>query len=101
LFDEKTEVSIYRIIQESINNIIKHSGAKRVEIKISNSADDTIIYVKDDGKGFDREKESIKKGFGLAGIRERTSILGGKLILNSELNKGTELTVIFPAGKKS
>ncbi|MFO7446385.1 MAG: two-component regulator propeller domain-containing protein [Ignavibacteriaceae bacterium] len=100
LFDEKTEVSIYRIVQESINNIIKHSGAKKVEIKISNSADETILSVKDDGKGFDREKESIKRGFGLAGIKERASILGGKLILNSELNKGTELKVIFPADKR-
>lgn len=98
-FDELTQVNIFRIIQESLNNIIKHSGADKVDLKINKTHKQICISIKDNGKGFDLEDEKIKKGFGLAGIRERTRIFGGELKFHTTLNKGTDLQVTIPLDK--
>ena len=99
LFEEKMEINVYRIIQESLNNIIKHSGAKKTQVKILKTNGQVNISVKDNGKGLDIENEKIKRGFGLAGIRERTRILNGKLEINSQINKGAELKIMIPLDK--
>ena len=90
------ETNIYRIIQESLNNIIKHSGADTVEINISKVSKTVNVSIKDNGKGFDFNDENILKGFGLAGIRERTRILEGDLQISSQIGGGTELKLQIP-----
>jgi signal transduction histidine kinase len=103
----KLAMVVYRIIQECCNNISKHSHASNVNISVS-SADEVLnLQVEDDGIGFEVEEALAKKdSFGLAGIRERVALLGGKFRLRSRylpgkkrtrsLSKGTAVTVELP-----
>ena len=101
LLNREQELHIYRILQELLNNIIKHSGAKHAEVFISRSETDIVIKVKDDGKGINKagDGNSIPtsvKGFGISGINERVSILHGTMFLESENNKGASIYIRVP-----
>jgi two-component system, NarL family, sensor kinase len=75
---------VYRLSNECINNAIKHSGAKKIEINIRHNAGNIILSVKDDGKGFDAGSANLKKsGHGLNTIYSRVRLLGGEAYLNS------------------
>jgi signal transduction histidine kinase len=94
---EKAEIHLYRIIQEIVNNAVKHSGASSLSIDLSASQDKLIIKIADNGKGFNAEK--IKKesaGFGLKNLLSRVDILKGDLYLASEPGKGTTYTIEIP-----
>jgi len=103
LFPKEMEIHVYRIIQEALNNIIRHAEANNVSIKIKKSNHAVYIYIKDDGKGFDYNKcaagLSQSKGLGLAGIAERVKILEGELSFDSVLNKGTTIKIKIPIFK--
>lgn len=93
------ETTIYRIVQEALNNISKHSRAAHAWIRIWRDARAIRCSVKDDGVGFDVDAEVAKRGrrgLGLIGIRERLEALGGALQLKSEPGQGTELLIIIP-----
>jgi signal transduction histidine kinase/ligand-binding sensor domain-containing protein len=100
LFPKQVEIHLYRIIQEALNNIVKHADAKNVFIIIKKLERAVNILIKDDGKGFDYKKyasdQSETVGLGLTGIMERVKILQGKLIFNSVLNKGTAIKIKIP-----
>lgn len=75
---------LYRLSNECINNAIKHSGAKKIEISIRHKAGNIILSIKDDGKGFDTGSVTLKKsGYGLDTIYSRVRSLGGEFYLNS------------------
>ncbi len=94
IFPKDAEINVYRIVQESINNIIKHSDASEAEIKITKAENEVIITIKDDGRGFDTTNFNAKGiGLGLVGLRERTKMLGGKISINSSVGNGTEIKV--------
>jgi signal transduction histidine kinase len=85
----KLQMVIYRIIQECCNNISKHSRASNVNILVSSADEVLSLQVLDDGIGFEVEEALSKKdSFGLAGIRERVALLGGKFQLNSRYLPG-------------
>lgn len=95
------KLTLFRIIQEGINNAIKHSKADHIEIRISKNENIVCVIIKDDGKGFLKEKlESINRkdnsGFGLSMMKERTYLLSGKFEIKSEPGKGTEVMVKIP-----
>jgi two-component system sensor histidine kinase DegS len=95
-----TEIMVYRLVQECCNNIIKHSSAERVNISLS-SADGLLrLHVEDDGVGF-RVEEALNKrdSFGLAGIRERVALLGGKFDIRSRPRWGTKIRIELPIPK--
>lgn len=98
-FDRLTpllESAIYRITQEALNNVIKHSGAKEVFIELTQEADDQIrLSVRDRGRGFDPESIT-EKSYGLRGVRERAHILGGEAQIITAPGKGTEVLVTLP-----
>lgn len=99
IFIPEVEINIYRIIQESLNNVIKHSEAKDVIVCILKKEKEIVINISDDGKGFNIRKynmNSKKKGFGLKGIEERVRLLEGEFIVNSADGKGTELKIFIP-----
>lgn len=96
LFNERPETGIYRIVQEALNNIIKHSGASEAGIKIVKESNRVVLSIKDNGRGFYPEDEQVQRGFGIAGIKERTRILNGELTINSEVHSGTELIIRIP-----
>jgi PAS domain S-box-containing protein len=80
----EAEVNIYRILQELFNNIVKHSGADKVTLKIFNEGGYAVIELKDNGKGFSIDSLSTDScGTGLINIRQRVEYLGGKLTLDS------------------
>jgi signal transduction histidine kinase len=97
LFPKDAEINIYRIVQESLGNIIKHSAASEAVIKIKKTETEVVISIKDDGRGFDTENvKPSGGGLGLVGLRERTNIIGGKIFINSSVGNGTEIRVILP-----
>jgi signal transduction histidine kinase len=97
LLPQQSEISIYRIVQECVNNIVKHSGASRANVKIERESREIRITIFDNGKGFDREaiksKSSMKSGFGLMGIAERARMLGGRHLIESTAGAGTTITI--------
>ena len=100
LLSKEAEINIFRIMQESSNNIGKHSGATHATISMKKAGSTVVLSIEDDGKGIDvSRKESGspgRSGFGLSGIQERTKLLGGKFTLQSHPGKGTRITVVLP-----
>jgi signal transduction histidine kinase/ligand-binding sensor domain-containing protein len=96
LFPPQDETSLYRIIQECVNNIVKHSQANEARIAIKTEARAISLTIQDNGRGFDLEARvadrSRTSGFGLTGIAERTRMLGGKLVIESVPGSGTLIT---------
>ena len=93
-----TEKNLLRIFQEAMANAVKHAGARRIDIELRYALDRLVLWVRDDGGGFDTEK-IIPLGvghYGLTGMRERAERIGGKLTLKSKLGQGTELLIEVP-----
>lgn len=90
------EVAMYRIIQEFINNSIKHSEAKRVEISVTRYHDHIVLNLYDDGKGFVLKDLMIYSGQGLKNIKSRVNSFQGRVEFTSEKNKGTAFNISFP-----
>jgi len=90
----KTKINIYRIIQESLQNIYKHAVANSVKISFKLKNDVICLSISDDGKGFDVNKS--RKGIGLKNINSRINELEGKINFDSKVNKGTTITIDIP-----
>ncbi|HJA41401.1 MAG TPA: sensor histidine kinase [Firmicutes bacterium] len=96
--DSKLEVAIFRVVQESVNNVLKH-GKNATQIIVNFSFGLKInIQIKDNGLGFDMQ-EKKENSFGILGMKERVSLFQGKLEIYSALNSGTTVQVIFPVEK--
>jgi len=94
------ELAIFRILQEELTNVRKHSSAESVRIRSETSQDDLILIVEDDGVGFDPQmlaaEQESGEHLGLMAIRERVELLGGELSINSLPGMGTRITVKIP-----
>jgi PAS domain S-box-containing protein len=97
MLSDKTKLMLFRIIQEQINNVLKHSGARNLIIElVLEDADKCIeLSITDDGKGFDPGKAG-KKGLGLSNIMSRADLFGGKATLQSAPGSGCKLRVQVP-----
>lgn len=93
LFTPENEINFYRIVQECLNNIVKHSNASRASVEIYREDRAVILKVKDDGRGFDVDNENENRGLGLNGIAERVKILRGTHSISSENDNGTTVSV--------
>ncbi len=87
---------IYRVVQEALNNCVRHSRATTVRIRVEQKEDRLLLIIQDDGQGFDVQQV---KGLGLLGIQERVTRLGGKSSVHSQPGGGTILTVELPFTK--
>jgi signal transduction histidine kinase len=97
LIEEDNEVHIYRIVQESFNNIIKHAQAKAVKLELKKSSSKILLTIKDNGVGFDfSERYNDFNSLGLKTLKERTKLLNGIMEVNSEKGSGTTFTFSFP-----
>jgi len=97
--DPKREKVLYRICQESLNNIIKHAKAKNATYQIYWQDCSVVLVIEDDGIGFDAnafESKGKYAGIGLIGMRERVLAFDGNFTINSEPGKGTEIIVELP-----
>ena len=100
IFPKHSEINIYRIVQESLNNIIKHSEASAAVIGIKRAEKEVVITISDNGRGFDANK-SKGNGLGLVGLNERTNFIGGKLNITSAAGTGTEIKITLPMVKQN
>jgi signal transduction histidine kinase len=95
-----SELTLYRILQEALRNVEKHARARRVIVILSQPDAFVQLVIKDDGVGFDSEECHIRLkgdgGFGLLGMRERATYVGGSLELKSIRSTGTEITIRIP-----
>lgn len=90
------EVNIFRIIQEGVTNIIKHSKADSAQIKLISNKNQIQIIIKDNGVGFNfSQSYNEHKSLGLKTIKERVKFLNGSLKINTKINEGTTLTILF------
>ncbi len=93
-------LTVFRIVQEALNNVTKHAKAANVSINIAFQDSKLSLYIYDDGKGFDTEQlkanSDISRGFGLVSMRERVELLGGEMSINSEPGKGTRMNIMIP-----
>ena len=102
VLSKESEINLFRVVQESISNIIKHSEATEVILKVSKSKNSISVLIVDNGKGFDlrsKEFDEAKQGFGLSGITERIKFMNGEIKIDSEINKGTTLKFKIPIVK--
>jgi len=93
---EMANINIYRIIQEGMNNCVKHANASLVNIKLSIKKDQLTLLFKDNGIGFDKKILESTKQFGLVGIDERVKALDGQFEVVSEIDHGTQIRIILP-----
>jgi two-component system, NarL family, sensor histidine kinase DevS len=91
----EVETALYRIVQEALTNVVKHAGAKRVSVLVTQRNSTAAVVVEDDGWGFDPD-ESEHEGFGLVGMRERIELLGGRLRVESSKDGGTTIVAEVP-----
>lgn len=97
LLPKDSEIIIYRVIQEGLNNVVKHSNATEVKVTIKKNTSQISIIIEDNGRGFDVNSTLMsQEGFGLKGITERIRILDGTLSINSSPEKVTTLSISIP-----
>ena len=99
LFAKEDEIHVYRIVQEVVSNIIRHSGATEAAVVIKKRPTSISLSIRDNGKGFDAARlfnQPHEVGYGLSGIAERVRILGGTLAIDSRPGEGTNAAVEIP-----
>lgn len=94
-FDLNKELSIFRIIQELVNNVIKHANATELKIDLTRKNKSLAISVKDNGMGFTKNIEGTAQGSGLHSIKNRLDLLNGKMDIQSEEGAGTTVEIRF------
>lgn len=97
--DERTSLVIYRIFQESVTNIARHSRAGNIEVNLNLSENVLKLTIRDDGKGITGDQVNSPGSMGLAGMRERIKSVNGKLDISGEDGQGTIISVMIPYNK--
>jgi len=92
----EVETAIYRIVQESLTNVVLHAEAHRVDVLLNLRDDLLIAIIEDDGVGFRPTSPTLDSQLGLFGMRERVEMLGGKMVIESAPGKGTTISVEVP-----
>ena len=95
------ETAVFRIVQETLQNVAKHAEATRVAVALAHQGDAVVLTVTDDGIGFDPATAGSVTTFGLAGMHERAGLLGAKLIVRSADGEGTTITLRLPVDPAS
>jgi signal transduction histidine kinase len=96
------ETTLYRIAQEALTNVAKHSRAARVEVILERRPDQVLLIVEDDGLGFDpAATRTAHQGFGLVGMQERAALVGATLEIEAAAGKGTTVLLRMAAPRAS
>jgi signal transduction histidine kinase len=94
LFSKEDAITLYRVVQESLNNIVKHAKATEVRVGVERTTDSVTLTIEDNGRGFAPAEAAAKtSGFGLAGMAERVRMLGGEWQIDSQHEQGTTVTI--------
>lgn len=92
--DANTELVLFRITQEALNNIIRHAGATRIDMHLYYNSDSLVLTIEDNGKGF--HIAGSEAGTGLLNMKKRTLLLNGKFAISSNENTGTQIKIEIP-----
>lgn len=99
---EDVRLAVYRIYQESLNNVVRHSEATSVLVRLEHSAESVLLEVEDNGKGFHLPGDWLELArtghLGLVGMKERADAIGATLVIDSTPNQGTRITLYRPGG---
>jgi signal transduction histidine kinase len=90
---DEYKICVYRLVQEALNNAVRHARARNARVRVAGSASGISIEVSDDGQGFDPQRA---RGLGILGMEERVKRLGGSLAVRSAPGQGTVLTAELP-----
>ena len=101
LLSEEAETSIYRIVQEALNNVVKHAEATEAKVTLKRTGQELLITVTDNGRGIVKPSNGEKNGFGLVGIAERARLLGGSSVVDSTPGQGTTLKLALTVDSDS
>lgn len=93
---DEVKIVLYRVAQESLNNILKHAGASRVDVKLHRTESEVSLSIRDNGRGFDTTQPRSIEHIGLLSMKDSVGYLGGKFTIQSEPGKGTVIEVICP-----
>ncbi len=94
--DEQTETVLYRVIQETVSNVIKHAEANKLDIVLIKDEEGISITIEDNGKGFDKSKTDLRTGMGMGNILSRVEFLKGTVDIDSTIGKGTLVAIFIP-----
>ena len=95
--ESHVEIGIFRVVQEALNNIVKHAQASSAKVRIEFAAAGVTVLVEDDGKGFEMTEGELPSGhYGIMGMRERMQLLNGKLSIKSAPRRGTRVMISVP-----
>jgi two-component system sensor histidine kinase UhpB len=97
---DEAEIAVYRVAQESLTNVARHAGAKRVEVTLQPGTDSVVLRVADDGRGLPDSGTSANGHNGLRGMRERAILVGGALAVKRSDDGGVEIRLEVPAGER-
>ena len=92
----ETASCLYRVAQESLQNIARHAGAKKASVSVGMKKNAVALSVNDDGSGFDLEEAKGRGGLGLIGMEERTRLANGKLSIAARKGHGTRILAEVP-----
>ncbi|MBW2557900.1 MAG: PAS domain S-box protein [Deltaproteobacteria bacterium] len=98
--DADLSTALFRIVQEALTNVARHSGATEVRVRLHADADSSTLEVEDNGRGMEKEKAMSSKSLGLLGMRERALIFGGRILVTGAPRTGTTVTVEIPPAEK-
>ena len=96
IWDQDLNTAFFRIFQETLTNVIRHSSATRVDVRLAEAGSRLLLEVKDNGRGISEEQIRNTKSIGLLGMRERAALLGGEIKIDGEIGRGTTITVLIP-----
>ena len=96
VIDETLATAAYRIAQEALTNVARHARANQAEVDLKIEAGQLVLMVSDDGRGFEAASAEELEGLGLAGMRERATLVGGSLDVQSQPQKGTRVSFRVP-----
>lgn len=98
---DHVQIALYRIAQEALQNVVKHAGCATAHVSVRKTADDVILRVSDDGRGFDQDvasfsEDSVTSRYGMTSMEERAELIGGRLEVRSRPGQGTTVTARVP-----
>jgi PAS domain S-box-containing protein len=96
VLDESISIVIFRILQESLTNIARHSGATETVVALKRTGTNIMVMIKDNGIGIAKDKINSISSLGIAGIKERIKSIDGKIIIGSEKGTGTRIKIVIP-----
>ena len=97
--DQRQTSAIFRVLQESLSNIVRHAQASEVEVALAQDADAIVLRISDNGIGMQPGDDGKRAAFGLKSIRERVHALGGELRIDSQAGQGTALAIHLPQAR--